>query len=106
MVGLQWRQYPLKARCVVRDYAFTTSKYPLILTLENHCSEENQAVQAKELIEILGDYLYKPGTNNNTNVDYNNITNNVMNGLDNNIYRQGWFRTPTELIGKILIRHN
>jgi len=96
------------ALCVVRDYAFTTSKYPLILTLENHCSEENQAVQAKELIEILGDYLYKPGTNNNTNVDYNNnnnITNNVMNDLDNNIYRQGWFRTPTELIGKILIRH-
>lgn len=35
-------------------YAFKVSAYPLILSLENHCSVEQQAVMAKHLRTILG----------------------------------------------------
>lgn len=41
----------------VRDYAFTTSPYPVILSLENHCSLEQQAIMAHHLCTILGDML-------------------------------------------------
>lgn len=33
------------------------SPYPLILSLENHCSVEQQAVMAQQLRSILGDKL-------------------------------------------------
>lgn len=36
------------------QYAFKASPYPLILSLENHCSVEQQAVMAKHLRTILG----------------------------------------------------
>ncbi|XP_040353771.1 1-phosphatidylinositol 4,5-bisphosphate phosphodiesterase delta-3 isoform X1 [Herpailurus yagouaroundi] len=41
----------------VRDHAFTLSPYPVILSLENHCGLEQQAVMARHLRAILGDVL-------------------------------------------------
>ncbi|XP_058261403.1 1-phosphatidylinositol 4,5-bisphosphate phosphodiesterase delta-3-A isoform X2 [Hemibagrus wyckioides] len=41
----------------IAEYAFKASPYPLILSLENHCSVEQQAVMAQQLRSILGDKL-------------------------------------------------
>ncbi|TNN50594.1 1-phosphatidylinositol 4,5-bisphosphate phosphodiesterase delta-3-A [Liparis tanakae] len=41
----------------INEYAFKASPYPLILSLENHCSVEQQAVMARHLRSILGDKL-------------------------------------------------
>ncbi|RVE60107.1 hypothetical protein OJAV_G00195100 [Oryzias javanicus] len=41
----------------INEYAFKASPYPLILSLENHCSLEQQAVMARHLRSILGDKL-------------------------------------------------
>ncbi|KAJ4448618.1 hypothetical protein ANN_00008 [Periplaneta americana] len=42
----------------IKPYAFYTSEYPVILSLENHCSEQQQEVLAKHLRDILQDMLY------------------------------------------------
>lgn len=42
----------------VKPYAFFKSKYPLILSIENHCSVEYQDKMADYLVNILGDMLY------------------------------------------------
>ncbi|XP_038183198.1 1-phosphatidylinositol 4,5-bisphosphate phosphodiesterase delta-3 isoform X1 [Arvicola amphibius] len=42
---------------VVHDHAFKFSPYPVILSLENHCGLEQQAVMARHLRNILGDML-------------------------------------------------
>eukprot|EP00004_Rigifila_ramosa_P011698 TRINITY_DN24_c0_g1_i6.p1 TRINITY_DN24_c0_g1~~TRINITY_DN24_c0_g1_i6.p1 ORF type:complete len:1277 (-),score=394.93 TRINITY_DN24_c0_g1_i6:93-3458(-) len=44
----------------VKTYAFRTSPYPVILSLENHCSNEFQVMMAKILVEVLGSSLAKP----------------------------------------------
>ncbi|XP_029337454.1 1-phosphatidylinositol 4,5-bisphosphate phosphodiesterase delta-1 isoform X1 [Mus caroli] len=41
----------------IRDYAFKASPYPVILSLENHCSLEQQRVMARHLRAILGPML-------------------------------------------------
>ncbi|CAJ1078728.1 1-phosphatidylinositol 4%2C5-bisphosphate phosphodiesterase delta-4 [Xyrichtys novacula] len=41
----------------LRDYAFKVSDFPVILSLENHCSVEQQTVMAQHLSQILGDTL-------------------------------------------------
>ncbi|KAF5889679.1 1-phosphatidylinositol 4,5-bisphosphate phosphodiesterase delta-3-A-like, partial [Clarias magur] len=41
----------------IAEYAFKASPYPLILSLENHCSVEQQAIMAQQLCSILGDKL-------------------------------------------------
>ncbi|XP_071318832.1 1-phosphatidylinositol 4,5-bisphosphate phosphodiesterase delta-3-A-like isoform X3 [Trachinotus anak] len=41
----------------INEYAFKTSPYPLILSLENHCSVEQQTIMAQQLRAILGDKL-------------------------------------------------
>ncbi|CAJ1056398.1 -phosphatidylinositol 4%2C5-bisphosphate phosphodiesterase zeta-1-like isoform X1 [Xyrichtys novacula] len=43
----------------VEQHAFEVSAYPVILSLENHCSQEQQEVMAQYLISILGDKLLK-----------------------------------------------
>ncbi|XP_004713835.1 1-phosphatidylinositol 4,5-bisphosphate phosphodiesterase zeta-1 [Echinops telfairi] len=42
---------------VVHKYAFLTSDYPVVLSLENHCSPAQQEVMADDLQTILGDTL-------------------------------------------------
>ncbi|GFG35396.1 hypothetical protein Cfor_10126 [Coptotermes formosanus] len=42
----------------IKPYAFYMSQYPLILSLENHCSERQQETLAKHLRDVLGDMLY------------------------------------------------
>lgn len=42
----------------IKAYAFFASDYPLILSIENHCSLEQQDVMADHLRTILGDLLY------------------------------------------------
>ncbi|XP_069929122.1 1-phosphatidylinositol 4,5-bisphosphate phosphodiesterase delta-1 isoform X5 [Oryctolagus cuniculus] len=41
----------------IRDYAFKVSPYPVILSLENHCSLEQQRVMARHLRTLLGPML-------------------------------------------------
>ncbi|KAK2886525.1 1-phosphatidylinositol 4,5-bisphosphate phosphodiesterase delta-1a isoform X1 [Channa argus] len=41
----------------IKNYAFKTSEYPVILSLENHCSLEQQKLMAHYLTSILGDAL-------------------------------------------------
>ncbi|XP_012691855.2 1-phosphatidylinositol 4,5-bisphosphate phosphodiesterase delta-4 [Clupea harengus] len=43
----------------VANYAFKVSEYPVIISLENHCSVEQQQVMAKHLSNILGESLLK-----------------------------------------------
>ncbi|KAM8903256.1 1-phosphatidylinositol 4,5-bisphosphate phosphodiesterase delta-4 isoform 1-T1 [Spinachia spinachia] len=43
----------------VENYAFKVSEYPVILSIENHCSVEQQRVMAQHLNHILGDRLLK-----------------------------------------------
>ncbi|XP_010130698.1 PREDICTED: 1-phosphatidylinositol 4,5-bisphosphate phosphodiesterase zeta-1-like, partial [Buceros rhinoceros silvestris] len=42
---------------VIDKYAFMASDYPVVLSLENHCSPEQQEVMAECLRSILGDRL-------------------------------------------------
>ncbi|XP_043078265.1 1-phosphatidylinositol 4,5-bisphosphate phosphodiesterase delta-4 [Puntigrus tetrazona] len=44
---------------VLGNYAFKASQYPVILSIENHCSVEQQKVMAQHLTHILGDKLLK-----------------------------------------------
>ncbi|XP_048024353.1 1-phosphatidylinositol 4,5-bisphosphate phosphodiesterase delta-4 [Megalobrama amblycephala] len=44
---------------VLSNYAFKASQYPVILSIENHCSVEQQKVMAQHLTQILGDKLLK-----------------------------------------------
>ncbi|XP_051538475.1 1-phosphatidylinositol 4,5-bisphosphate phosphodiesterase delta-1-like isoform X2 [Myxocyprinus asiaticus] len=42
---------------VIKEYAFKTSQYPVILSLENHCTLEQQKIMAYHLTSILGNAL-------------------------------------------------
>ncbi|KAJ8386147.1 hypothetical protein AAFF_G00176550 [Aldrovandia affinis] len=41
----------------IKEYAFKTSEYPVILSLENHCSVEQQKLLAQHMTSILGSAL-------------------------------------------------
>ncbi|KAH8414921.1 hypothetical protein KR215_010812 [Drosophila sulfurigaster] len=41
----------------IKDHAFTTSEYPVILSIEQNCSLEQQRNMAHALIEVFGDML-------------------------------------------------
>ncbi|KAF8792324.1 1-phosphatidylinositol 4 like protein [Argiope bruennichi] len=43
----------------IRDCAFVTSEYPIILSFENHCSKKQQYKLAKYCDDILGDLLLR-----------------------------------------------
>ncbi|XP_055346908.1 1-phosphatidylinositol 4,5-bisphosphate phosphodiesterase delta-1-like [Paramacrobiotus metropolitanus] len=43
---------------VIKEYGFRTSPYPVILSIENHCSVEQQDVMANHLNNILKEMLY------------------------------------------------
>ena len=42
----------------IKQYAFFASDYPVILSIENHCSIEAQDKMANHLKTILGELLY------------------------------------------------
>lgn len=44
---------------VLGNYSFKASEYPVILSIENHCSVEQQKIMAQHLTQILGDKLLK-----------------------------------------------
>ena len=44
---------------VIRKYAFTSSDYPLIISLEVHCCAEQQQAMVDIMVDGLGDYLVK-----------------------------------------------
>ncbi|XP_040291278.1 1-phosphatidylinositol 4,5-bisphosphate phosphodiesterase zeta-1 [Bufo bufo] len=69
---------------VINQYAFQASPYPLILSLENHCSPKQQEVMARHLLSILGDKL---------------LTMTVANSFSR------FLPSPEALKGKILIKH-
>lgn len=51
------------ADCIaaVRDHAFATSRFPVIITIENHCDEANQTSMASILTTLLTeDVIYVP----------------------------------------------
>ncbi|XP_061548740.1 1-phosphatidylinositol 4,5-bisphosphate phosphodiesterase delta-4 [Phycodurus eques] len=68
----------------LKEYAFTTSDFPVILSLENHCSVEQQTVMAHHLNKILGDTL-------------------LRNILDGHTTPQ-CLPSPQELKGKVLLK--
>ncbi|XP_040023601.2 1-phosphatidylinositol 4,5-bisphosphate phosphodiesterase delta-1a isoform X1 [Gasterosteus aculeatus] len=68
---------------VIKEFAFKTSEYPVILSLENHCTIDQQQLMAHHLISILGDAL---------------VTKPLRNVTPTN------FPSPEELKGKILIK--
>uniref|UniRef100_A0A668AS48 Phosphoinositide phospholipase C n=2 Tax=Myripristis murdjan TaxID=586833 RepID=A0A668AS48_9TELE len=67
----------------VKEYAFKTSDFPVILSLENHCCVEQQTVMAQHLKQILGDTLQRTL-------------------LDGQVPEQ--LPSPQELKGKILLK--
>ncbi|CAN9508727.1 unnamed protein product [Ophioblennius macclurei] len=67
----------------INEFAFKASPFPLILSLENHCSLDQQTVMARHLRSILGDKLLsKP-----------------LDGLDSR-----YLPSPQDLAGKILVK--
>jgi phosphatidylinositol phospholipase C delta len=44
----------------ISDYAFVTSPYPVVLSIENHCCFEQQMVMAKIMTDILKEKLAPP----------------------------------------------
>ncbi|KAJ7322117.1 hypothetical protein JRQ81_018404 [Phrynocephalus forsythii] len=66
----------------IKNYAFKTSPYPVIISLENHCSLDQQKMMAHHLTTILGDTLLTAPISSNTD------------GLP----------SPEELKGKILVK--
>ena len=43
----------------IKPYAFIASNCPLILSIENHCSKDQQDKMAEYFVKILGDLLWK-----------------------------------------------
>ncbi|CAK9022411.1 1-phosphatidylinositol 4 [Durusdinium trenchii] len=72
----------------LRDHGFDASEYPVIITIENHCSMEQQRKQIQYLEEILGDKLFHFPT-----PDENNLKVGVAEWL-----------SPQDLKGKFVIR--
>ncbi|XP_072219670.1 1-phosphatidylinositol 4,5-bisphosphate phosphodiesterase delta-1-like isoform X2 [Leuresthes tenuis] len=67
----------------IKEYAFKTSDYPVILSLENHCSVEQQSVMAHHMSSILGSAL---------------VTSPLCDGMPTD------FPSPEELKGKFVIK--
>lgn len=67
----------------IKEFAFKTSEYPVILSLENHCTVEQQKRMADYLMSILGSAL---------------VTKPLGNSIPTN------FPSPEELKGKFLIK--
>jgi len=69
---------------LTQEYAFNTSHYPLIISIENHCSALQQSKMAKIFLAVMGDVL----------------------ALENLVELEGRERLPSpqELQGKIILK--
>ncbi|XP_068116036.1 1-phosphatidylinositol 4,5-bisphosphate phosphodiesterase gamma-2 isoform X3 [Hyperolius riggenbachi] len=67
----------------IKDHAFATSEYPVILSIEEHCNVEQQRHMAKVFKEVFGDLL---------------LTKPIEASADQ-------LPTPTQLKEKIIIKH-
>ncbi|KAG8562823.1 hypothetical protein GDO81_015829 [Engystomops pustulosus] len=67
----------------IKDHAFVTSEYPVILSIEEHCSVEQQRYMAKVFKEVFGDML---------------LTKPIEASADQ-------LPSPTQLKEKIIIKH-
>ena len=43
----------------IKEHAFATSQYPVILSIENHCSVKQQKFMANVFEEILGGKIFR-----------------------------------------------
>ncbi|XP_072911151.1 1-phosphatidylinositol 4,5-bisphosphate phosphodiesterase delta-1a isoform X2 [Hemitrygon akajei] len=68
---------------VINNYAFKVSPFPVILSLENHCSIEQQNVMVQHMKTILGDKL-------------------LSKTIDGKVPTK--FPSPEELMGRILVK--
>ncbi|EGG20224.1 phosphoinositide-specific phospholipase C [Cavenderia fasciculata] len=48
--------------CIIKDYGFENSPYPVILILETHCTPPQQVKMIEHMVVIFGDMLAKPFT--------------------------------------------
>jgi len=62
----------------IRDHAFDTSEYPLLLTLENHCQLALQADMAATLETVLGDFIARPSEFDFTTASPNDLKRKVL----------------------------
>jgi hypothetical protein len=44
----------------IDEFAFKSTPYPVVLSIENHCSLPQQAIMAEVMIDIFGDKLFMP----------------------------------------------
>eukprot|EP00798_Chlamydomonas_sp_ICE-L_P031707 gene31707-6912_t len=59
--GTLTRHVPVRECLVaIKEHAFTASKFPVIITIENHTNDENAILLAAMLREELGDLLFIP----------------------------------------------
>lgn len=55
----------LDALKTIKDHAFVTSEFPVILSIENHCCLQQQRKMAKAFKEILGGEMIVVDNDNN-----------------------------------------
>ncbi|XP_078260285.1 inactive phospholipase C-like protein 1 isoform X2 [Rhinoraja longicauda] len=67
---------------VINKYAFVASEYPLIVSLRNHCSIEQQKVMAQKMKKIFGAKLY----------------------TQQPVLAEGYLPSPGKLKGKIILK--
>lgn len=61
---------PLRIICqTIADYGFVNSPYPIIISVENHCSVPQQVMMAKIMSEIFGDALVKAPLDGRPKID-------------------------------------
>ena len=75
---------PIHTSPLTQEYAFNTSHYPVIISIENHCSALQQSKMAKIFLAVMGDVLV----------------------LENLVEVEGreWLPSPQELQGKIILK--
>ena len=66
----------------IKEYAFKNNPYPVILSLENHCSIKCQIIMAKYFVEYFGDNLLLPS-------DIKNLNETILSKLKNKIILKG-----------------
>mmetsp|Transcript_14314 Transcript_14314/g.18561 ORF Transcript_14314/g.18561 Transcript_14314/m.18561 type:complete len:877 (+) Transcript_14314:211-2841(+) len=83
----------------IEKYAFETTEYPCIITIENHCSREQQKVQVEIMEAILGEDMLRWDGVPNINADVEAMSENSLREFG----MQEWM-SPEDLKRKYIIR--